>query len=315
MSNIYEMPEMVSAFLDEVEEQIQLLEQGILELEKKDEVSKVIQDIFRVAHTLKGSSSAMGYEKMKSLTHEMENVLDKIRNNFMEVTKPIINVLFECTDCLTLLKRDFIEYKNDTEVDIDDIIGKLRCIQSIDVDKTEGNQFMGVKREISHEVDNKRIVFELDDDKRYTIENEKINGRSCVVCEIKISEDSLMKATRAFLILNLLNDMGEVIGSSPNVLELLDEDENITTIKYLLISELGTKELESRIKHELMDVDDANVFDYEFTKLDKEKIEIKDIENIAKIEGEIVTDKIDEINGKKKVIQEIKNEKKLYTNY
>ncbi|GEA29187.1 chemotaxis protein CheA [Clostridium diolis] len=311
MSNIYEMPEMVSAFLDEVEEQIQLLEQGILELEKKDEVSKVIQDIFRVAHTLKGSSSAMGYEKMKSLTHEMENVLDKIRNNFMEVTKPIINVLFECTDCLTLLKRDFIEYKNDTEVDIDDIIGKLRCIQSIDVDKTEGNQFMGVKREISHEVDNKRIVFELDDDKRYTIENEKINGRSCVVCEIKISEDSLMKATRAFLILNLLNDMGEVIGSSPNVLELLDEDENITTIKYLLISELGTKELESRIKHELMDVDDANVFDYEFTKLDKEKIDTKDIENIAKIEGEIVTDKIDEINGKKKVIQEIKNEKKL----
>ncbi|CUU50129.1 Hpt domain-containing protein [Clostridium beijerinckii] len=311
MSNIYEMPEMVSVFLDEVEEQIQLLEQGILELEKKDEVSKVIQDIFRVAHTLKGSSSAMGYEKMKTLTHEMENVLDKIRNNFMEVTEPIINVLFECTDCLTLLKRDFIEYKNDTEVNIDDIIGKLRCMQSIDVDKTEGNQFIGVKSEISHEGDNKRIVFELDDEKRHTIENEKLNGRSCVVCEIKISEDSLMKATRAFLILNSLNDMGEVIGSSPNVLELLDEDENINTINYLLISELGAKELELRIKHELMDIDNVSVFDYEFTKLDKEKVVTQDKKNITNVNREMATEKIDEISSEKKVSQDIRNEKNI----
>jgi two-component system chemotaxis sensor kinase CheA len=73
MAGIYDNPEMVGAFLDELEEQLQLLEQSILELEQGGETSEIIQKIFRVAHTLKGSSSVMGFEKMKLLTHEMEN--------------------------------------------------------------------------------------------------------------------------------------------------------------------------------------------------------------------------------------------------
>jgi len=44
----------------------------------------VVQELFRAAHTLKGSSATMGFEKMKTLTHEMENVLDKIRNGLLE---------------------------------------------------------------------------------------------------------------------------------------------------------------------------------------------------------------------------------------
>jgi len=47
----------------------------------------VVQELFRAAHTLKGSSATMGFEKMKTLTHEMENVLDKIRNGLLEISR------------------------------------------------------------------------------------------------------------------------------------------------------------------------------------------------------------------------------------
>ena len=63
MASIFESPEMIGAFIGEVEEQLQLLENGIVELEQNGEAAEVIQELFRVAHTLKGSSATMGFEK------------------------------------------------------------------------------------------------------------------------------------------------------------------------------------------------------------------------------------------------------------
>jgi len=77
MASIFESPELIGAFIGEVEEQLQLLENNVVELEKNGGTAEVVQELFRAAHTLKGSSATMGFEKMKTLTHEMENVLDK----------------------------------------------------------------------------------------------------------------------------------------------------------------------------------------------------------------------------------------------
>jgi two-component system chemotaxis sensor kinase CheA len=135
MSEIYDTSEMIGAFLDEVDEQLQLLEHSILELEQKGETPSVIQKLFRVAHTLKGSSSAVGYDKMKKLTHEMENVLDKLRNNSLKINNFIINILFKCLDCLRLLGKDFVKNKNNTEIEISSLVESLQLISSEEFNK------------------------------------------------------------------------------------------------------------------------------------------------------------------------------------
>lgn len=109
-----------------------------------------------------------------------------------------------------------------------------------------------------------------------------------------------MKATRAFLIFNLLNDMGTVITSSPNVLELLDEDDGINKVRYLMISELGTKELESRIKHELMDIDDVKVFKYIIENSNEKNVVGKDIESIDQIKQEPTKREVNSEKNEKK---------------
>lgn len=309
MSGIYEMPEIIGAFLDEVEEQIQLLEKCILELEKEDKIDIVIQDIFRAAHTLKGSSSSMGYEKMKLLTHEMENVLDKIRNKLMEVTEPIINVLFECTDCLSLLKTDFIEYGNDTKVEIKDIVDKLKEIQNNNSSKNESEILTKIENENINKAEEKDILFQLDNEQKSLLENAKLDGRSCIVCDIKICEDSLMKAMRALLILNSLNDIGKVVTSIPNVLELSDEDD-INNVQYLMTSELDSKTLELKLRNELMDIDEVKIFNYNTTTSNKDE-EIntinKDIIEFNK-EIEVINNEFIE---KEKNSQTMTNEKKV----
>lgn len=131
MANIFESPEIVRAFIGEVEEQLQLLENNIVELEQNGETTEIIQELLRVAHTLKGSSATMGFEEMKTLTHEMENVMDRIRSGLLEVSGPVINVLFECLDCLRMLEQDFATDKNNIKTEITPVITKLNEILSV----------------------------------------------------------------------------------------------------------------------------------------------------------------------------------------
>jgi len=88
--------EEISVFLDELEEKIQILNENILLLEREGASPETIQEIFRAAHTIKGSSGVMGYEKMASLTHEMENLFDQMRKGLLPVTGRLVDTLFTC---------------------------------------------------------------------------------------------------------------------------------------------------------------------------------------------------------------------------
>ncbi|WP_438446528.1 chemotaxis protein CheW [Gorillibacterium sp. sgz5001074] len=97
--------EMLPVYLTEMEENLQVLEEQVLLLEKEEGNPEVVQKIFRVAHTLKGSSAAMGFGPVKDLTHEMENVLDLLRNGHLSIDGFIINTLMHCLDYLQHLKE------------------------------------------------------------------------------------------------------------------------------------------------------------------------------------------------------------------
>ena len=89
--------------MDEGQEQLGLLEASILALERGDHTPETLQVLFRAAHTLKGSSRAMGFLAVGDLTHEMENVLDDLRNGLLAVTTSIVDALLECLDTLGAL--------------------------------------------------------------------------------------------------------------------------------------------------------------------------------------------------------------------
>lgn len=262
MAGIYDNPEMIGAFLDEVEEQLQLLEKGILELEQNGETPEVIQKIFRVAHTLKGSSSAIGFEKMKILTHEMENVLDKIRNHRLKATKPVINILFQCLDNLRLLKRDFLSDRNDIKTDISSVLGELNKVLSGEYNQNENTT---EKKDIivkNIDQSNVNTIFALDINQQIQIEQAIKAGLNCWLCEVKVSNDSLMKLARVYLIYNYFNEIGTVIGTEPNILEIQDDAE-ISKVSYLVITQLDAKTIETKAHNELMDVDSIKVYPYD----------------------------------------------------
>jgi len=275
MAGIYDNPEMIGAFLDEVEEQLQLLEQSILELERNGETPEIIQKIFRVAHTLKGSSAAMGFEKMKLLTHEMENVLDKIRNHHLEATKSVINILFQCLDHLRMLKEDFVADKKDIKTDISSTLSELKKIlsgeynQSKNTKKTKNKVIESMGQETGQE--DKTIQFMLDLEQQIQLEQAVFSGLNLLVCEVKISEASVMKSARAYLILNHFNQIGTVIKVEPNILETQDDLE-ISKVSYLIITQLDEKTIETQVKSEIMEIESIKVYPYHFEILKQQPL-------------------------------------------
>ncbi len=118
------MSQYLDLFLQEAEEQLEILEQEMLRLETEPTPDR-LNAIFRAAHTLKGSSRAMGFSNFAGVTHEMENILDALRSGSLSVSTNIANVLLRGIDALTSMKGSIAGGEGDSG-DFDALIQQLK---------------------------------------------------------------------------------------------------------------------------------------------------------------------------------------------
>jgi two-component system chemotaxis sensor kinase CheA len=105
-------------FLAEFDELVQRVEESLVDLERAPEDKALLNEIFRAAHTIKGSSATIGHTRMAGLTHAMETRLDDIRKGIASVTPQLIEALLKALDVLKVL-RDEIETRVPADVDVD----------------------------------------------------------------------------------------------------------------------------------------------------------------------------------------------------
>lgn len=119
-----DMQDLVNDFIVESEELIEKLDQDLVELEHRKNDLELLNGIFRCAHTIKGSSSFLGFDKMSTVTHHAEEILNKLRKGEMVVTREIMDILLEFVDVVKQLMEDI---KNGTDnVAIDETVKKLK---------------------------------------------------------------------------------------------------------------------------------------------------------------------------------------------
>jgi two-component system, chemotaxis family, sensor kinase CheA len=118
-------PEELNLFLSEGEEQLEILSQDILRLENEgDTNNELLQEIFRAAHTLKGSSGAIGHQRMARLTHALETVLDNVRHHKLAVSTHLVDLLLQGVDALRVLLEE-VSTGIESDVVIDDLSSAL----------------------------------------------------------------------------------------------------------------------------------------------------------------------------------------------
>lgn len=119
-----DMKELLQDFLVETKEIIENLDHDLVELEHNQNNLDLLNKIFRGAHTMKGSSSFLGFDKLSTVTHHAEEILNKLRKGEMVVTKEIMDVLLEFVDVTKRVVTD-IEKGTDT-AEIANVIKNLK---------------------------------------------------------------------------------------------------------------------------------------------------------------------------------------------
>jgi two-component system chemotaxis sensor kinase CheA len=323
-------------FIDESKERLNSLDDNILKLEKDPSDANILDEIFRVAHTLKGMAAAMGFKDIAELTHHMEDILDIIREGKAEINDNVISVLFDCRDVLFQRVED-IEENNEFNDDFEETIQYINSIREelLGGNKTSSKEDKSEKT--SEEL--KTPVNNLPETKSDTLliyhpapgfftkeEEEKfkqeiLKGKFIVRFLIKLTPTCEMKYVRAFMAIKKIKTDGEILKIFPNEKELKEEKFGNEFDIFLIINDLeSTKSIQGELLL-LAELEEITPMKVEFkTKKEKEKesakrnnagkekdlsvqhirVSIKSLDNLINLIGELLISKIrlDKINQK-----------------
>ncbi|HEY3368522.1 MAG TPA: chemotaxis protein CheA [Symbiobacteriaceae bacterium] len=235
----------IKVFLDEAEEQLQTMEAGILKLEKAGEDPEYLNDIFRAAHTLKGSSATLGHKKMAEVTHSMENILDKLRKGKLTITRDVVDTLFACLDVLQAFKEE-IASGQESAVTTDAIMARLSAIDS---GKSAGLEGAAAALPATNVGDGAvpAGMPELSAEDLERLRSARVRGLAPVWVLMSIQKDAQMPAVRSFQMLLALGDIGEVVRSWPSQQDV-EEDKIGEDLKVLLLTAQGLPKVRSVVE-------------------------------------------------------------------
>ncbi|HBT20200.1 MAG TPA: chemotaxis protein CheA [Peptococcaceae bacterium] len=263
----FDMSQYLNLFLEEAEEQLQLLDEGLILLEQDRQNRDLLNQIFRAAHTIKGSAASMGFDKIAVLTHSMENVLDRFRNGELEVTQEVVDVLLECLDALQALKEEIIEQKD--KIDISGLLKKLQTLQEMEApEKNEDRVALSSPQESGEKEENAASASEteliLNETEKIVLKSALEKGYKSYHIIVDLEPNCVMKSVRAYLVFNSLEKIGEIIKTVPTTEEIEEEK-----FDYCFELILVTQESLEKVKNTVLSISEIrNVSVREFPKLE-----------------------------------------------
>lgn len=246
-----DMNQYLDMFIEESKEHLQFLNDHLLNLEKNPDDKDLINEIFRIAHTIKGMSGTMGFNKIANLTHEMENLLDAVRSDKLSICSEIVDLLFSCFDVLDDHISNIVSNGKEGEQDdtalIQQLNDKLNC-RNLEPDRNSAAN------------KDKHVKLDLDEYVINAIKKANSEGMDAYNIVVKLSDNCLLKSARAFIVFNTLESYSEIVYSSPSTEDIEDEkfDKKFTVV-------LVTKKSKEEIKNDVLMISEV------------EKVEVEEI--------------------------------------
>src|SRR4051812_12203251 len=182
-------------FLAEGREHLQELNLAVVRIEETPDDQATVDEIFRIAHSLKGMSATMGFSGMAALTHEMEDVFELLRQRTTGLERVAVDVLFECLDALSAAVES-IDTTGAEEIQPARLIEMLR----------------GLVRDRTPDQEAEREGISLVEESELS---ELADGRRVIQIHAVLDEDVSMAAVRAYMVLSVIAGYGETLRCHP----------------------------------------------------------------------------------------------------
>lgn len=210
-------------FIDESNEHLQNLNTQILNLESDPENMDTINEIFRAAHSLKGMAGTMGYKRMQTLTHDMENVFSEVRNGNIKVSPHMVDILFQCLDALDEYVNNVKESADEGTNENEPLIRQLNAVLN-GSDKASESIPAETNQKAAETGDGRKwLDIKLDSAQQHVIKAAAEQGKNVYGLTVTVQESCILKAARAFLVFKAVEELGEIIVSNPSAQDVEDE--------------------------------------------------------------------------------------------
>ena len=236
-------------FLEESREHLQSLNDGLLGLESNPEDLSILNEIFRNAHTIKGMSATMGYNKIAELTHDMENVLDLLRKEQLKITEDIIDVLFKCVDSLEQMIESVGGGGAEDIVDVSEFAAKLNEIAKgggAPAAAAPAAPATAAPAAAAPAAAPASKALELTDTDKSVIQEAKNSGLRAYHITVTLADTCLLKSARSYMVMNALDALGDVIKSVPPA-EDLEQEKFDHSFDLIIVTDAEAKTLEDAI--------------------------------------------------------------------
>ncbi|MDY6931078.1 MAG: chemotaxis protein CheA [Halobacteriota archaeon] len=247
-------------YVNESREHLEIMNKSLLDLEDDPHNMDLLNNVFRSAHTLKGSSSTMGYTNVAELTHKMENVLDIMRNGELEATSEILDILFECFDILDMLIGE-IEEGIESDVDVTELIEKLKGLsgagnqQYIKVQPKAEVQVKEVEEDVQQETS--PASFSISDVEDEAIKSAHDNGLEVFKVHVELEKTCNLKSIRTVMVIKELRALSTIITTVPDI-ESLEKGRIYQGFDILISTSEDPAEIENKIV-KMNEIEDAKV--------------------------------------------------------
>jgi two-component system chemotaxis sensor kinase CheA len=224
----FDLEELMPYYLDETDEQIAGLNDALLRLEREPSDGEVLREAFRMIHSIKGSSTVMGFDQVKHLTHHLETFFDQLRGGQRQLDRPTLDLSFRCLDGLRDYHRELRSGKQDA-VDLssltEEVLGSLnKASAPVSAASSPAPEVVRVEPGPT------------------TVEPSFGGGQGGLRLTVVFAPDLPWPDMKAKLVLNRLSSKARVLDTDPPV-DQLEAVEKLTRFTLRLIAECGDDEL------------------------------------------------------------------------
>jgi len=236
------MDTMVQFYMEETEDMLQKAEECIIRLEMKYS-SDDVNELFRIAHTIKGSSYMVGYDEIGNIMHKIEDMLDCARNGSVMFDRSIVSLCFEGLDIV----KKMLEYKKEqgSREMTENLINAASKITGMIETFIYDNKKNDNEKNYSNKEEKKAAYEQPAAGIVSSLLSKKPKGRNKYYITFFIEEDALMVSPVIIMILKSIENVGTLVYSSitDDYFSGCSDDNEIKTLDIILCTDVEEAEL------------------------------------------------------------------------
>jgi len=255
MGSMAQDAELIKEFLNETNELLDNLDNDLVSLESNSEDNELINRIFRAFHTIKGTSSFLGFDQLVELGHAAEDVLSLLRDGERKVTSEVMDTLLDSTDKLKILV-DQIRDNDIKKIDLTKVLSDLNKIKSGEVsEKTEessevideGSEKQTDEKQIKSEQDDLKVPknkevkrdrgdrFKNTESSTIRVDVERLDDLMNLVGELVLERNRLLQVSREFRIKQDWQEYEEKMAETTEKINFITGELQLSVLKMRMV--------------------------------------------------------------------------------